>query len=200
MLKPLILCTALATTGLLAWTQLASQNSPAATSAPAKEMPAVGTPAPKSGSQGKADSKGMVEIEWLDLLPPEELKALEALAASPVDHSRMFDPVAEDQGSFNTVPQWNQRLVRIPGYIVPLDQTKEGKLNELFLVPFFGACIHAPPPPPNQIIYAKLKKPVEMTDLYSAYWLEGILRTERISTDMAGAAYSLEVKRIQPYE
>ena len=38
---------------------------------------------------------------------------------------------------------------RIPGYVVPLESSAAGHL-EFLLVPYFGACIHTPPPPPTR--------------------------------------------------
>lgn len=37
--------------------------------------------------------------------------------------------------------------VRIPGFVVPLEGDAK-KITAFLLVPYFGACIHVPPPPP----------------------------------------------------
>jgi len=160
-------------------------------------IPAVGTQVPPSKISAVTPSK-VKEIEWIDLLPPGELDKL--MSASIVDHSKMFDPAGGDQGSFGVVASLNKQRLRIPGYIVPIDQDADGKLTEFFLVPFFGACIHVPPPPPNQIIYAKLKTPLAMTDIYTPFWAQGILRTERLENDIAASAYTLDVESVEVYE
>ncbi len=145
-----------------------------------------------------AMSKDYKDIEWIDLLPPDELEAL--MSAPLVDHSRMFDPLAMDQGSFRTVEGLDGEKVRIPGYIVPLDQNEKGEMTEFFLVPYFGACIHTPPPPPNQILHGKLLTPMAPTDIYSAFWIEGTMRVRRIDTDLASSAYQIETEHVRPYE
>ena len=47
----------------------------------------------------------------------------------------------------------NDKDVRIPGFIVPLEYKESEIVTRFLLVPYFGACIHEPPPPPNQTIY-----------------------------------------------
>jgi uncharacterized protein len=161
-------------------------------------QPAVGTPAPGVNKAAGAQPGKIKEIEWIDLLPPDELDAL--MNNATIDHSKIFDPKSGDQGSFKVVAALDKQRLRIPGYIVPIDQDADGKLTEFFLVPFFGACIHVPPPPPNQIIYAKLKKPIEMTDIYTPFWAEGTLHTKRIENDLAASAYTLDVDKVEAYE
>jgi len=170
--------------------------------APVVGTPAIGAPVPASkvpqAVAGKINPGKVKEIEWIDLLPPDELDAL--MNNTNIDHSKIFDPQSGDQGSFNVVAAFDKQRLRIPGYIVPIDQNAEGKLTEFFLVPFFGACIHVPPPPPNQIIYARLKTPIEMTDIYTPFWAEGTLYTKRIENDLAASAYTLEVDKVEVYE
>jgi hypothetical protein len=55
------------------------------------------------------------------------------------------------------VEDLNGRIVRMPGYLLPLDVIG-AKVTEFLLVPYIGACIHVPPPPPNQIVYVKVVK------------------------------------------
>jgi hypothetical protein len=51
----------------------------------------------------------------------------------------------------------DNKLVSIPGFMVPLEDDAD-QVTEFILVPFAGACIHVPPPPPNQMIYVKLQR------------------------------------------
>jgi hypothetical protein len=51
----------------------------------------------------------------------------------------------------------NNKNVAIPGFMVPLEDDAD-EVTEFILVPFAGACIHVPPPPPNQMIYVKLTR------------------------------------------
>ena len=58
---------------------------------------------------------------------------------------------------------------RIPGFVVPLKTTEDIRILEFFLVPYYGACIHVPPPPPNQIIHVKYKEGFTLEALYRSF-------------------------------
>jgi len=69
-------------------------------------------------------------------------------------------------------PTLNGVAVRIAGYLLPLEYS--GKhISEFLLVPWIGACIHTPPPPPNQIVHVKLERPVEYDGLFKPIWVTG---------------------------
>ena len=64
----------------------------------------------------------------------------------------------------------------IPGFAVPLEGDDGFEyVKEFLLVPTFGACIHVPPPPPNQVIHVILDKPVYFEKLMYAVWVSGIV-------------------------
>lgn len=102
-------------------------------------------------------------------------------------------------GTFDVVEELNGELVRIPGYIVPFDFNPDRKHSAFLLVPYMGACIHTPPPPPNQIIYVRADPAVRVKDIWQPYWLEGTLTGEEVLTDTGDAAYSLSLDDIAPY-
>jgi hypothetical protein len=66
---------------------------------------------------------------------------------------------------------------KLPGYIVPLEVSEEGRTTEFLLVPYYGACIHVPPPPSNQIVHIFSEMGVRVEDLYQPYWIEGRCRS-----------------------
>jgi uncharacterized protein len=68
------------------------------------------------------------------------------------------------------------------------------------LVPFFGACIHVPPPPSNQIIYVTLREPVAVDELWDAVWVYGTLHTTRTSHELANSGYQMQGIRVESYE
>lgn len=133
------------------------------------------------------------ELEWQDLLPPDE----EPPAPSWVDHSAIpsFDNFHVPTG---VVPELNGQKVKIPGFIVPLDIV-EGKVSSSLLVPYFGACIHVPPPPPNQIVHVKFAKPIEIGSMWDPVWVTGKLGLERYASEFAEAGYSMEGEGIEEY-
>ena len=68
------------------------------------------------------------------------------------------------------------KSVKIPGFAVPLEGDDGFEyVKEFLLVPTFGACIHVPPPPPNQVIHVILDKPVYFEKLMYAVWVSGIV-------------------------
>jgi hypothetical protein len=69
-------------------------------------------------------------------------------------------------------PALDGKLVRIPGYLLPLEFSGK-QVTEFLLVPWVGACIHTPPPPPNQIVHVKSDKPFEMNGNFDAVWVTG---------------------------
>jgi hypothetical protein len=101
----------------------------------------------------------------------------------------------------------NGKVVRIPGYLLPLEY--QGKLvSEFLLVPWVGACIHTPPPPPNQIVHVKPEKPFETNGMFAAVWVTGTLTTassKRALFMLDGSSdidigYSLRASVVEPYK
>jgi hypothetical protein len=90
--------------------------------------------------------------------------------------------------------------VRLPGYIVPLEVSEEGRVTEFLLVPYFGACIHVPPPPPNQIVHVTSELGVKVDELYQPYWIEGPMQVKSSTSELADAGYQMEADKILVYE
>ncbi len=103
-------------------------------------------------------------------------------------------------GTFNVVAELDEERVRIPGFIVPLQSDGIEKYTEFLLVPYFGACIHLPPPPPNQVVYVTSAVPVNIERLAEAFFVEGRLTTRRQDTEFGNSAYSLELDTIMFYD
>jgi len=106
----------------------------------------------------------------------------------------------EQIGTFNVVTSLNDQNIRIPGYVVPLDFNARNEYKEFLLVPYFGACLHTPPPPPNQILFVKSDKAVEIKDIREPVWLEGRLNTGEFTSDLADTAYELSLSKLEAYE
>jgi hypothetical protein len=107
------------------------------------------------------------------------------------------------------VEELNGQRVRIPGYLLPLE-VSAAKVTEFLLVPYVGACIHVPPPPPNQIIYVKIgqNKGYKSKSLYEPVWVTGILSAKSMVKDLylvdgsAGVdiGYSMQGTHIEAYK
>ncbi|WP_181918851.1 DUF3299 domain-containing protein [Wenzhouxiangella sediminis] len=145
---------------------------------------------------GLAFAEEVREVEWMDLMPEEEQTAWDE-ASKNVDHSGYAS--AEEFQSWETVGEFDGQKIRIPGFVVPVETDGEGKLRTFFLVPYFGACIHVPPPPANQIIYGRLEEPIEMVNIWDAFYMEGTLKIEEISNETADSAYTMAVDSLKPY-
>jgi hypothetical protein len=72
-------------------------------------------------------------------------------------------------------------------------------VSEFLLVPYFGSCIHVPPPPPNQLVYVHTSKPAPIESIYDAYWVTGKLRLQSRNTRLGSAAYELNADKIEVY-
>jgi len=150
-----------------------------------------------------------LEITWEELMPEgEEERILELyeayFQAVGANASSVAEGSASDTmpqiGTYNTVQALNNRSIRIPGYIVPFDFSPKETYREFLLVPYFGACIHTPPPPPNQIIYVTVKSGVKIKDIWAPVWLEGVLTTKKHTNDLGNAAYTLSMTKLEPYD
>ncbi|MEM7364507.1 MAG: DUF3299 domain-containing protein [Pseudomonadota bacterium] len=135
--------------------------------------------------------------------------ALFILAGPAFAEPRLTDwvdlvPREADQASVN-VPRWervrtdlNNKDIRIPGFIVPVEF--DGKVVTRFLlVPYFGACIHEPPPPPNQTIYAEFEAGFRLESLWTPYWIEGTIVASQVEEELATASYTMTANKIEIY-
>lgn len=95
--------------------------------------------------------------------------------------------------------EFKGQSIKIPGFIVPLEFDAEYTVTQFFIVPYFGACIHSPPPPPNQTVFATYAKGVNMDSIYDPFWFSGTLATSITEKEIATSAYSLSVDSIEPY-
>jgi hypothetical protein len=156
-------------------------------------------------------------IEWTDLIPPE---VLEILLNPPQYVTEIEDGSVEDQissqmqnslaaasddkyqqalASTEVNADMDGAMIRIPGFIVPLEFDDEEIVTQFFLVPYFGACLHMPPPPPNQIIMVDSPKGIALEELYTPFWISGEISTSIVETDMATSAYSMKLHEYEQY-
>ncbi len=152
------------------------------------------------------------ELEWTDLIPegynPDDLLA-EYQKKSNIEEQKDSAPTLKNlmsalknmltESPFNTA--LNGRLIKLPGYVVPVE-TDGQKSSEFILVPYFGACIHVPPPPPNQTVYVKTrdKQGATIRKLYDVVWVTGVIQAEGQKTDLADTGYTIDATKVEPYE
>ncbi|MBM4221962.1 MAG: DUF3299 domain-containing protein [Gammaproteobacteria bacterium] len=143
------------------------------------------------------------ELGWEDLMPPAIQAPAPAFPGSGIPGKDGADRTADAPGtlfySSNPVHSLNGQYVKLPGYIVPLESDEGGLLQEFLLVPYFGACIHVPPPPPNQIVYVRLSKPFDFYDMSQPYWIIGTISTKRWAGEVADTDYVMAGDRIEMF-
>jgi len=173
---------------------------------------------------GVASAAGTVkELQWEELVPESERGAYKPGPPPPIhDYLNGFghkpfgsggppsdckDSVADLDGrcapassqliSSSVNQQLDGMLVKLKGYIVPIEVGADGTVTEFFLASYVGACIHVPPPPPNQMVYVKAGRKFAVRSLYDAYAVTGVLRTHSRNNGLIVASYSIEVRGIE---
>ena len=144
------------------------------------------------------------EISWAALLPAD----FQMQAPLPVHDLSQLSNLAEELGDPGVqmephapvVAAMDGKHIKLPGYIVPLGLTDAGQVEEFLLVPYFGACIHVPPPPSNQIVPVISATGIELQQLYQPFWISGVLRVEHIHSDLADAGYRINNASVEPYQ
>ena len=94
----------------------------------------------------------------------------------------------------------NNKMVKLAGFVVALEG--DGKaVSEFLLVPYFGACIHVPPPPSNQVVLVRTgNKPFKVNQMFDMVSVTGRLRTERARNDLASASYIIEATQVEVHK
>ncbi|ANH70544.1 hypothetical protein ABE85_13690 [Mitsuaria sp. 7] len=162
--------------------------------------------APLTGDPPAADVKA---LEWAELMPPGwDPRPHAGLTKGPdaTDIATLADddPVArrmmsEMRDAFEHAPvrpELDGRRVRLRGYAVPVG-VGWGGTDEFLLVPSFGACIHAPPPPPNQIVYVKAPAKIDGLRAMSVVTVTGTLEVQAINSALATSGYRLAPESIR---
>lgn len=158
-----------------------------------------------AGLSAGARAAGAREITWLELVPKNwdplarlGKRDLQGLQDSDPKAQQYMRELREVLDTAPTVSELDGALIKMPGYVVPLEQAKGG-LTEFLLVPYYGACIHTPPPPANQIVHVKSSRPVTGFEAMSAVWVTGTLKATRRDSGMGVSGYALSLSKMEPY-
>ncbi|MBQ4837778.1 DUF3299 domain-containing protein [Pseudoalteromonas sp. P94(2023)] len=136
------------------------------------------------------------ELFWDDLIPEghEQISNQEA-ASHDGDDKNWVQPDLDAP----VVKALDGKSVSLPGFVVPLEGNSE-VITEFLLVPYFGACIHVPPPPPNQIVHVKIKNGVPIDSLYDAITVTGTIKVESHKSELAQTGYTMKAVGVAPFE
>ena len=152
------------------------------------------------------EAEGFRTLDWQDLAPEMSAEAEAAAAEINMRIDQMTD--AEFEAAIALIERDGQKLVAdldgeevsLKGYLVPLDFDAE-RVSEFVLVPYFGACIHVPPPPPNQIAYVQFAEGIAMSELeemmYDPFRVAGTLKVARAKTDLAEVGYQITATKME---
>ncbi|MDJ0630667.1 MAG: DUF3299 domain-containing protein [Rhodobacter sp.] len=144
-------------------------------------------------------AKEYIDLEWDDLIPDGDagtlLKTLRGLGV--VEHGQLTTGFEQEEAR-SVTDKYNGMVVRLPGFIVPLDFDATG-VTAFILAPFVGACIHVPPPPANQLVLVTTEKPYEYEGLYDPVYVTGMFGTAATATALAEIGYAMSAEQITPY-
>ena len=157
---------------------------------------------------GFAAEDGVRELEWDELMPrnwnpfagiaAELTQGVEDLSDGSAEANALMDAYREAVRSAPVVSGLDGQRIRLPGFVVPLDFDGSGT-SEFLLVPYFGACIHVPPPPPNQIVYVQTISGYPLKGLFDAVWVTGVISVQAHLNDVGDAGYTLQATIIEPF-
>jgi uncharacterized protein len=186
---------------LTATPSLAVDSKPKSQAKPVAAAPAV-VPSPAAApATPAAGSAALRELDWEDLVPADSKSHLPAGGPAPIhDYLGEGGLAAQQVLDFAVNKALDGNNVKLPGFIVPLEVSKEGKVTEFFLVPYVGACIHVPPPPPNQIVYVHDEKGLALESIWEAYWVTGKMSITNRSTRLGAAAYQIAADKVEIYK
>ena len=164
-------------------------------------------PGPSADAAGTEPLAAAEEIDWDALIPPE-WQPETLLDDYDLDEIGDEDPRAVEVmeklkalwAEAPVVQALDGKRVRLPGFVVPLD-LEPGKIAEFLLVPYYGACIHVPPPPANQTVFVRMPEgqPLE-GEMFDTIWVEGTLSVTPTTSELAEAGYRIDATRVEPYE
>ena len=144
-------------------------------------------------------------LDWESLVPPgfeEAIIATEQELGQLEDEDpraeALMAKLREEWAKAPVVDALDNSLVKLPGFVVPLEGDGQ-QVRQFLLVPYYGACIHEPPPPANQTVLVDAPNDTRIRGAFETVWIYGRLRVERADTPMATAGYRIQAQKITPY-
>ena len=167
-------------------------------------------PGEKLPAAKAAPAPAYSDIGW-EALIPKSWNPMEAFKNIKLDRLQDGDPRATEaldklREIWDNAPgeaSLNGKKVRISGFAVPIEEN-QGSVSEFLLVPYFGACVHSPPPPANQIIHVIARPPVKALKVMDPVTISGPLQLERSDVDVAmgmgKSGYKMRAELVKPYQ
>lgn len=163
-----------------------------------------------SAEEEHSATNGYRELDWKELAPDTAAEdkilakyqpQIDKIPEGGKGAQAIYDKMIAEFNALPANPKLDGQKIKIPGYVAVLEQEK-GLVNEFLLVPYFGACIHVPPPPLNNTLLIKSKKDqrIHIDDTYSPVWVKGIIHTKNTKTDLATAGYLIEDAEVELFD
>ena len=144
-----------------------------------------------------AFARTATEITWDDLIPPGVPYA-QIIGEGFMDERNDIWLPLFDNNAKKLNPDLDGAYIRMPGFIIPIDWATAG-VTSFVLVPYVGACLHTPPPPPNQLVFVTTDTPWPSRDLWDAVWVTGQMQHDIQTTDVAETGYLLKADAMEIY-
>ncbi len=144
-----------------------------------------------------ARAEEFIDLDWEDLLPKDQPTIPNALR-SLLPHDEQAPLTSQQPASTGVRVDWNGQVVRLPGFIVPIDYDGTG-VTAFILVPYVGACVHVPPPPANQLVFVTTSTPYQTKGLFEPVNVIGMFGVSSLSTHLADIGYAISADRIEPF-
>jgi len=142
--------------------------------------------------------ESLVPSDWDPLKDFRDLQRYGNVPDTDPQVQALYERMRKVWDAAPTIATLEGKKVKIPGYVVPLESSDKG-LSEFLLVPYFGACIHTPPPPANQIIHVYTQPPIQGFQSMSAVWVRGRLSLERMDSDLGVSGYTITAAKVEKY-
>lgn len=160
-------------------------------------------------------------VEWIIYLRENLPKEVTPESEQFHEEMKIALPVLEKEGIFidkiieerrirnySANKELNNKKIKLAGYMLPLDLSGKA-ITDFLLVPTIGACIHTPPPPPNQIIHAVSDKPFSFNveNMFLPVFITGQLKIKNLSKELflvdgssdIDIGYTMSVTKIEKY-
>lgn len=168
--------------------------------------PSIGAAVPVvPASRAAPPPAGVRDLKWEALVPADwsPRQAMDRLNLTNLSDNdpRANDLLAKLRAEWDRAPVVKAlagQKVRLPGYIVSLEGDAKG-VREFLLVPYFGACIHLPPPPSNQVVHVFPARPVSSGLALAPVWVSGVIETTSADTEMGSASYRIRGATVEAY-
>ena len=153
-----------------------------------------------------AQAQAAQELGWDELVPTgwkpsPHLQMLANKISSLIDDSPAANSymaaLRKEWDNAPTRTDLDGKRIKIPGFVMAID-TDVGRKKSFLWVPYYGACVHSPPPPANQIIHVRPTKPVDFPTMETV-WVQGIIKAHRSTNGESVTGYEVEHAKVELY-